>query len=30
VAMGEYHPVDAGKGADAKKKNRRVEIVVIK
>jgi chemotaxis protein MotB len=30
VAMGEFHPVDAGKGADAKKKNRRVEIFVIK
>jgi chemotaxis protein MotB len=30
VAMGEYHPVNAGKGNDAKKQNRRVEIVVIK
>lgn len=30
VAMGEFHPLDLSKGADAKKKNRRVEIVVIK
>ncbi len=30
IAMGEYHPVDAGKGADNKKKNRRVEIMVVK
>lgn len=30
IAMGEHHPVDAGKSADSKKKNRRVEIVVVK
>jgi chemotaxis protein MotB len=29
IAMGEYHPLDAGKSAEAKKKNRRVDITVV-